>query len=117
MNNLTQTKAVIGIFVSLVLLCACNRKKSSISDEKPNSQEILVNPDATGEENVTEFFKEVKFIKLESSEENLIGEITKMVFSVGRIYILDRFTQTIFIFDMQGKLITKIRNVAKGRAN
>src|SRR6218665_46199 len=114
MNNLTQTKAVIGIFVSLVLLCACNQKKSSISDEKPNSQEILVNPDATGEENVTEFFKEVKFIKLESSEENLIGEITKMVFSVGRIYILDRFTQTIFIFDMQGKLITKIRNVGEG---
>jgi len=114
MNKLAQTKTAIGISVSLALLCACDKKKSSISHEKPSVQEILVDPGAAGEENATEFFKEVKFIKLESSEDNLIGEITKIIFSADQIYILDRFTKTIFIFDIKGKFITKIRSVGEG---
>ena len=37
-----------------------------------------------------------------------------MIFSADRIYISDRFTKTIFIFDIKGKLITKIRSVGDG---
>lgn len=57
--------------------------------------------------------EQVDYIKLDSSEP--IGEISKMVVTKDKIFILDSFTsQQIFVFDKTGKLLYRIKNKGRG---
>ena len=57
--------------------------------------------------------KSIEYIKLDSSEP--IGEISKMVVTKDKIFILDSFTsQQIFVFDKTGKLLYRIKNKGRG---
>jgi len=51
---------------------------------------------------------------LESREESLIGEISKIELSEDRIYILDSRYKAVFIFDKKGKFINRIKKIGQG---
>ena len=56
---------------------------------------------------------QVDYIKLDSSEP--IGEITKMIVTENKIFILDaQVAQQIFVFDKTGKLLFRIKNKGRG---
>ncbi|WP_418172560.1 6-bladed beta-propeller, partial [Alistipes putredinis] len=57
--------------------------------------------------------EQVDYIKLDSSEP--IGEISKMVVTKDKIFILDaHIAQQIFVFDKKGKLLFRIKNKGRG---
>lgn len=56
----------------------------------------------------------VSIIPLETKEEGLIGEVTKLIHQNNLIYIADNLSKSIFVFDMSGKLQTKIHAVGNG---
>lgn len=51
---------------------------------------------------------------LETTNECLIGEITKLIYQNNLIYIADNISKSIFVFDMSGKLQTRIHSVGNG---
>lgn len=59
--------------------------------------------------------EKVRYVKLETSSEHVIGTIDKLYFSQDRIIVVDkRKAQAIFIFDQSGKYISKINQKGRG---
>jgi hypothetical protein len=57
---------------------------------------------------------ELQVLKLQDTEDNLIGKIDKLIVNNG-IYILDsRLSKSLYKFDMDGKLLFKISDVGSG---
>ncbi len=60
-------------------------------------------------------FSKIRFIPLETSNDVLIGAINKIVVTKNRFYIVDAFSaECVFIFNLEGKLISKIKAKGKG---
>lgn len=63
----------------------------------------------------SKFISDVKFIPLETNEDCIIGNISKVLFSKGKYYILDsKSAKQIFVFDSLGKFLTHIGKIGKG---
>lgn len=56
----------------------------------------------------------VLVIPLETRDDCLIGEMTKMVYQNNLIYVSDNVSKAIYVFDETGKLVTKLRAVSNG---
>lgn len=56
----------------------------------------------------------ILIIPLENTEQSLIGEITDILLNDDKIFIIDNTTKTVFIFDLQGKLLSKICKPGRG---
>nr|WP_320153944.1 6-bladed beta-propeller [uncultured Draconibacterium sp.] len=59
-------------------------------------------------------FDEVQLVPLETSKESMIHEITKFEIYNERIYVLDARQRSLFIFDLNGRYIRKIKSIGKG---
>ncbi|MDR2471952.1 MAG: 6-bladed beta-propeller, partial [Tannerella sp.] len=55
-----------------------------------------------------------RFVKLESTDESLIGKIDKLEVFENRIYVMDMQTSSLFVFDDNGKYLFKINDVGQG---
>ena len=65
--------------------------------------------------NIDKVVKEMKYIRLETNKNSIIGRIDKMVFHSNCIFILDRsFSQSIFVFNMEGKHMNTINKKGRG---
>lgn len=62
----------------------------------------------------SELFDNVNIIPLETSDFCLIGHINKIILKNDHFYIHDDVAKCVFIFDNQGKFITKIGSVGRG---
>lgn len=56
----------------------------------------------------------ILMISLETTNDCLIGEVTKLIYQDNLIYIADNISKSIFVFDTTGKLRTKIHAVGNG---
>jgi hypothetical protein len=63
---------------------------------------------------LTDFFSQVEFIPLETTENSAINFLSKVLFIDGKIYALDKRAFAILVFDESGKFIRKIQNVGNG---
>lgn len=57
--------------------------------------------------------EDYKFIKLETIDEGLIGNIHKIIFTANRIFILD-IAKGIYSFDLKGNFLNKYGNMGRG---
>ena len=62
----------------------------------------------------TDYFSFIEPIPLETGRECQIGTIDKLVVKGGVIFILDYTQKTLFLFDINGKFISKINAVGRG---
>ena len=88
----------------------------SISIEDNNSRTIKID-----KKRIADFFliqdviDSIWYVKLETNSYNLIGNIDELYFDDGLIFVVDReIAATVFIFDKEGKIISKISKVGKG---
>ncbi len=59
--------------------------------------------------------KKIDYIRLETIEKNVIGQISKILFADSTIIIVNkRMAKAIFMFDFQGNFISKIKKIGKG---
>lgn len=56
----------------------------------------------------------MSFIPLQTTDESIIGKISKIHYRGNKFYILDSQQKVIFIFDEQGNFLSKIDNKGKG---
>lgn len=84
----------------LIFLCSCNAKK--VSEVKT----IDLSPELVSPTNKIDI---ESIIKLETTEESLIGEITKIKYYNKKFYVFDQNeSQSLFVFNSDGKFINKI---------
>ncbi|GEM_PF-1904758 len=91
--------------------CSHVRKSDQLSTEV--SDTIVFNNNTVVKK--APLLKEHKYIFLETTDESLIGEITKILYKNGLFFILDRdVAGRLFVFDRNGKFIYNIDSKGKG---
>jgi hypothetical protein len=59
-------------------------------------------------------FDSLEYVRIETTDDILIKELTRVKYFDNKIFILDKKIQSLFAFDMDGKLIWKIQNFGGG---
>jgi hypothetical protein len=96
------------VYISFLLLLAC----------APGKQEgvitITIDTDKARQADISEFIDSVRFIKLETTSENLIHHLSKVFFTRERIVLFDRLEQRVLVFDNRGNYLHKIEKQGRG---
>ena len=108
---------IVFLFICISFLLSCNKlvhiPESQIGkDEQIIS--IVPSKDNLQLFDLTPYLDTVKYIRLELSDESIIGSIDKVIVFEERIYILDKQTLSLFVFDMEGNYLHKIASVGQG---
>lgn len=56
----------------------------------------------------------VLIVPLETKDDCLIGKVTKLIYQNNLIYIADNLSKSVFVFDLSGRLVSKIHSVGNG---
>lgn len=64
---------------------------------------------------ISKMVEEVRYVELETNDEGLIGNVSKLITYKNKIYITDRFIASkIYIFDTDGHFHTTVSSIGKG---
>lgn len=102
--------------LTLVLLCllflvfSCSKKQQKITTTILTYDLNKVETDAKSEAKI----KDIRYIALETNDESLMGFPSKIIYRFNKFYILDCQSKSLFVFDSNGKFISKIHRLGKG---
>ena len=105
-------KYVITLLIMILALSSCvgEKRKHEINADKLT---MYINPHETLVVHPFDsLFKKRKVVKLETTNESLIGRIDKLVFYKGDIYILDKKQNKIFVFDKDNMVVSETNLIA-----
>ena len=101
-------------FVFIFFFASCDKKQGVGVTSFVNEENVVVvsipKPDYDNQHffDVTQYADSVKFIKLETTNENIIGRVDGLLFSKDYIIVTDRQTASILFFDYDGTYSHKI---------
>jgi hypothetical protein len=97
-----------------ILFLGCNKPKNT-DDITDNSITNIIFDYQTDCLPFDSLFDDVFFVKLETTDKNLIGKIYQVLFTEDKIIVIDRFVaNSISVFDMSGKFQCNIGNAGGG---
>ncbi|MBX2964725.1 MAG: 6-bladed beta-propeller [Cyclobacteriaceae bacterium] len=101
-------REIFVIAICILFLIYCNSPESTAvwPDKNPRIEVIKINSKESLNINTSEIFDKAQFIKLESNEDNLMGDIVKLIVADNHYYIL--CSNGLFIFNEDGSYINKI---------
>jgi hypothetical protein len=105
-------KYTIIYLLSIAFISACTSEKKQEAEVLIDIRD-LVNIESIGY-NDSKFFTRCEAIKLEMSEESLIGTVSQLEMSDEYIYILDKKTMSLKVFDRLGNYVRSIGNRGEG---
>ncbi|MDR3184131.1 MAG: 6-bladed beta-propeller, partial [Prevotellaceae bacterium] len=101
-------KYVFIFFLFITLSCCSNNSTKSYENvleiDCKNLEEIKL----------SDYVKNIKVVKLATSDDVLIGEIVKVEIFNNRIYVLDRQSNALFVFTDEGEIFYKLRKIGQG---
>lgn len=100
-----------SILLVIASLYSCNKSQTSNSTEE---RIFSVNLETIKEYEFSDIIDIVEIIPLATSEESLIGDITKLKYHDDKIHILDIRQKSILTFDANGNFDNKIDRVGRG---
>ena len=96
--------------VIICIICSC-----SITKDEHEMSEIIEFTEIVKHKIDTNLISNIEYIPLETNEECLIGNISRLIYRNERFYLFDLFiTNSIYVFNRKGKFIYKIDKVGKG---
>jgi len=100
-------KFIYIIILASILFVSCEVKSK-------HSEEFIVNISEGIKSSFVSQLDQIKFIPLETSDLSIIGKIQSIKIEKDKIYIVDRNTQKILIFNIQGKYLFSINKTGQG---
>ncbi len=101
---------IFGLISLLLFSSSCSSQADNLNYSK--LKRIIVKAD--GQDNITDLVEDYKYIRLETRPECIISNIDKILYRSGKFYILDAKAQALFVFDKDGKFISKIEKPGRG---
>lgn len=100
-------RKVVVLFM-MVSLFACGKH-----DKNENKEYLFLQKEQV---RVSDMMKDYSFIPLETTDDNLILDVTVVKISGGKIFVLDSFSpsKSLYVFQLDGKYIGKIGAVGNG---
>ena len=93
------------IIVQCIVLFSC-------VEHKDNLNEIIIPIESNSK--IDDFIDKFEMVNLETTDECLIGEITKICLDNGYYYITDKQSETVFVFDDLGHYVSQISKRGNG---
>ena len=111
-----QLQNMIFLFVLVFFIYSC---KHDIKDKGVSSdviEQISIDPLNIPRDNInaSRVIKNIEHIPLETPPNIIIGTIDKFIVKNNKYYIFDKTAQSIFIFTIAGKFISKINSIGRG---
>jgi hypothetical protein len=105
--------AIILLFICLLVSCSLDRKQNKNEYELT---ELCVNlkDKSLGFYELSDDIQEFEFIRLETTDNCLIGRIEKILLENNMYYILDNIYHAIYCFDSSGKHISTLNHFGQG---
>lgn len=104
-------KFVIAILLFSVIIWGCNSR----TELKDANTIIEIDPMAARERiNISEFADSVKYIKLQTDQNCILGDIAQLIIKKRYIYVCDVSQMVIFVFDKSGAYVAKLDKRGKG---
>jgi hypothetical protein len=99
-------KKIISTILTCIILLGCSKKEITITVITPylNNEKI----------NLSEIVKDYKLVVLETTPMSLIADLSKVIIENEIIYVFDRVSMSVLIFDITGKFISKISSIGHG---
>lgn len=103
------------IFCILLLLIGCKSKEEN-DNTNVKTFNVYFNKEASEQQNLEQFAiaDSVSYVKLQTVEDKLIGEISDIRYCKGHYYIFDGVSRSIFIFRENGDLVNRIHKKGQG---
>jgi len=103
------------ISVAFLLLISCSSHNETIEVNFDGIEEIIIDAKKGEFLSIDGLVKNATFIKLETTDESLIGSISQLFIIDSLLYVVDsEHTKSIKVFDLQGNYIRKIFAVGNG---
>lgn len=101
------------VFIILILISGCS---SGDKRDKQTAQNVITLSDSEIDKQykASDIFADITLIPLETTDESIIGTVNKMAIIDSVIYVLDKKSKSILLFDMQGRFISKIGKRGNG---
>ncbi len=116
--NKQNLQNLLSAVIAIIFFTNCNGKPKTAETEiliPDDVQRIVIdNPDNMEHIDISPFLDSVKYVKLELTDESMIGKIRKLSVYKDRIYIMDDKVSTLFVFDINGKYQSKISKLGQG---
>lgn len=107
---LSKLRFILLPLIFTLLICSCQTKQNEMEAQ----YKIDISSEIQGGE-FQDIFINNRYIPLETNEESLIGNITKLYISTDRIYVMDQIkTRSLFVFDKNGNFKYKISRIGNG---
>ena len=104
--------------ITVFLFVSCRKENKSEFIKSDNLETINLDISSLkvlGEKgNFDDYFDSYSLIPLETTTSSIISKISRIYFCKGKIFILDKKTNQIFIFNKNGKFFKKINSKGKG---
>lgn len=107
-------RIVVGCMTYILLSCTGTKTDLSPNEVRTINVDVEDYCNRMGETGST-YFESCRYVQLETDTNSMIGEVTKLILTKDRIYILDIFkANSVFIFDKNGAYINKIFRFGQG---
>lgn len=104
----------IGYLVC-ILISSCAQVTIKECEINQDGDILIIKPDYSEPVfEISSLIDSVRYVKLELTDNSMIGDLTKILIFEDKIYALDTKTSSLFVFDMNGKYLSKIHNVGPG---
>jgi hypothetical protein len=113
MRNYQNLKSLISIIVlgfTLSWITGCRAK----TVDETNTITLDIYSNSITELNTSDLIKDIRFIPLETTADNIIGGISKIIKNKDRYYILDASIGKILVFETNGKYLFSFGKIGKG---
>ncbi len=109
-TSFTSCKLILLVFTLNILSCT---EKSNLKN--PLISNIYVNLDKVEIIKYSSVYNDIRYVKLETTDSNLLGFVNKICVSDTRLYMLSPSPiNTISVFEMDGRFLYQIKRIGKG---
>ena len=104
----------ISLLVLTAILLGCNKNTSDDKNLR-NYEIITIDLDNIKPIKLSEICKSIKYLKLETTETNAFGLVTKICISDNKMYLFSPYPfNTVSVFSIQGKFLYQLKRQGKG---
>ena len=105
-------KIVLIMIICFTLSCGKNKTYKNFSNATFNIE--VKECDINNTRKLSDLVESIKYIPLETTEDCLIGKVSKIKYYEGKFYIYDKTTRTVFLYNEEGKFLFKYSAFGKG---
>lgn len=103
-------KLLVSVLISSIafsLFSSCGGHPGTVTETTDSLRTICIAPE-TKTLTQSQVFDSIRIVQLETTGKNLIGEVTSLMFTDSLMVVMDKYTQSIQVYDRNGHFLRRV---------